>query len=71
MNWILNMGCHRGTLMSRDSIREEYASLADCQTAAMKKEKAWREIGYSVWFAYAIGPDMERVELRQGSQPQT
>jgi hypothetical protein len=65
--WRLNMGCHRGTLMSRDSNTEEYDSLEACKSAVASAEKFWASIGYFVWFANAYGPDGEQVQLHVGT----
>ena len=54
--WTLCSGCHRGTLMSRDSGAQEYDSLEACRQAVEDAEKSYRSIGYYVWYAYAIPP---------------
>ena len=64
--WTLAIGCHRGTMMSRDSqnvtskfddYNQPLTSLEDCIECA----KAWRQnyaqIGNFIWFATAVGPD--------------
>jgi hypothetical protein len=62
--WILHMGCHRGTMMSRDCGNPEpMDSLGACRQAADRAVEWWRSFGYSVWFCYAVGPDKERIEL--------
>ena len=67
MSWTLSIGCHRGTLTSRDSGTEEHDSLEECKKAVAKAEKAWRSFGYFVWFATAKGPDGEEVKLHNGT----
>lgn len=47
----LHMGCHRGTLMSRDSGVEEYDTLEEAEEAYKNAKKFWALIGYYVWFA--------------------
>ena len=65
--WTLNIGCHSGTLMSRDLTTEQYATLEDCRKKAIDKEAAWKRLGYYVWYATAIGPNGERVTLHDGT----
>ena len=65
--WRLNIGCHRGTLTSRDSMTEEHDSLELCRQAMEKSEQFYRSIGYSVWFVEAVGPNGEKVKLHQGT----
>lgn len=65
--WNLNIGCHKGTLESRDSNNSEHDSLEECKEEVGRKEKDWSKMGYYVWYAFAIGPDGKRVELHSGT----
>ncbi len=66
--WVLTMGCHAGTLMSRDQALIEYHnSLEKCKQAVQKAERSWAVRGYVVWFARAVGPDGQSEELRPGN----
>lgn len=66
-NWKLYLGCHEGTLMSRDTMVEEYATLDECREAAEKAEKSWNRFGYFVWYSYAIGPNSEKIKFHKGT----
>lgn len=67
--WTLHIGCHRGTMMSRDSTKtnhksyirgkEQLKSLDDCIECAKDYAKNWQTRGYYVWFANAISPTGE------------
>ncbi|MFA6184281.1 MAG: hypothetical protein WC682_04230 [Parcubacteria group bacterium] len=63
--WKLNIGCHCKTLMSRDLDVREHDSLEDCKRDVKESEEFWARMGYCVWFAKAIGPDGEKVELHK------
>lgn len=63
--WRLHIGCHRNTYTSRDSDVQEYGSLNECIEAANRSEKFWLKCGYVVWFAYAKGPDGQKIKLRE------
>ena len=64
-NWKLNYGCHRGTLISRDSECLELPSLEACKARLAEAEAGLKRIGYSVWFAQAVGPNGEQVKLHE------
>lgn len=65
--WTLHMGCHRGTLVSRDPCQPEtHESLEACRDALNRAEKSWIRIGCFVWFATARGPNGEEVTLHEG-----
>lgn len=63
--WTLHIGCHRKTLMSRDSDVREHDSLEDCRSDVKNSEECWARMGYYVWFAYAVGPNGEKVKLHE------
>jgi hypothetical protein len=67
--WLLNIGIHSGTMMSRDSgihtvkfddPTATLESLADCIECAKAWEANYRSMGYYIWFAFAIAPDGTR-----------
>lgn len=64
--WILHFGIHRGTLMSRDADRDDFDSLEECRERVQQLERDMRSIGYLIWYAYAVGPEGERVDLHRG-----
>ena len=66
-DWKLSIGCHKKTLMSRDSEIRKHPSLEACKTDVEKSEKFWNRIGYFVWFAEAIGPNGEKEKLHSGT----
>lgn len=66
--WTLSIGCHRKTLMSRDTDCREHDSLENCKEDVRKSEEFWSSIGYYVWFARATGPNGEEVKLHEGTQ---
>jgi len=68
--WRLNMGCHRGTLTSRDSSCEEYGSKNDAVKAYQQAKDFWLSIGYKVWFAELIAPDGTKETLDRGEHYQ-
>jgi hypothetical protein len=65
--WKLSLGCHRGTITSRDSGIEEYDSLEACKQAVAEAEKFWTQTGTFVWFATAFGPNGEEIKLHPGT----
>ncbi|MFA6459300.1 MAG: hypothetical protein WCV79_02815 [Candidatus Paceibacterota bacterium] len=65
--WKLHIGCHRGTIVSRDSDVREHESLEACKGDVQKSEQFLAGLGYSIWFAKAIGPDGTEHRLHQGT----
>jgi len=65
--WTLSMGCHKGTLMSRDNSTEKCDSLEQCRQRVVEAERSWARIGYYVWYADATGPNGEKIKLHQGT----
>lgn len=63
--WKLVVASHRGTIRSRNSTTEDHDSLEACQQAMKSFEQFYENIGYSVRFAKAIGPNGEEVELQK------
>ena len=68
--WTLQIGCHRGTMMSRDSTatnckfysrgEAQLQSLDDCIQCAEDYAKNWQCNGLYVWFADAVSPSGKR-----------
>jgi len=59
--FILNIGCHRGTITSRDNSTEYFDTYDEAYQAY---RNFYHSIGYQVWFADIIAPDgtKERME---------
>lgn len=56
--WILHHGCHKGTLMSRDTgLPEKYNTEIEALAAWQAYRKSYRRIGYQIWFAKLTSPD--------------
>ncbi len=64
--WYLHLGCHRGTVMSRDSEVTELNSLDECREMVARMHITWAKCGYYIWFAYAMSPQGQRTELHKG-----
>lgn len=65
--WTLHMGFHRGTMLSRDLTNPtKHDSLETCIHVFRDRERMMNSIGYSVWFAKAIGPNEEETTLHVG-----
>ena len=67
--WKLDIGVHKGTMMSRDSqiitsSFEDYEvplkSLEDCVKCAKAWEQNYLQMGYMIWYARAFSPDGTR-----------
>ncbi|MDO8620652.1 MAG: hypothetical protein Q7R64_04910 [bacterium] len=65
--WKLHIGCHRRTLMSRDTTVREHESLQDCRRDVVESEECWARLGYYVWYAYAVGSTGEKETLHAGT----
>lgn len=63
--WKLNIGCHRGTLTSRDSESREFDTEAEALESYRKICNFYRSIGYQVWFAEVVSPDDNKTLLEQ------
>lgn len=61
--FVLNHGCHRGTLMSRDSTSEEFDTYEDAHKAYVEHRNFYTRIGYMIWFATIISPDGTKTDL--------
>jgi hypothetical protein len=65
--YILHLGCHRGTITSRDSTRIECASEAAARKRVAESEAFYRSVGYVVWFANLEMPDGTKKSLHAGT----
>lgn len=61
--YTLHIGCHRGTLMSRDATAETYDTYEEAHDAYLKHRSFYRSIGYLVWFADIVSPDGTKTHL--------
>lgn len=62
--FVLNHGCHRGTLMSRDSSNPEYFDTYDeAYKSYQEHSNFYRSIGYQIWFADIVAPDGTKTHL--------
>ncbi len=67
MGWKLDVGMHKGTMMSRDTIivdcDDEYKPLEtfdDCLRVAKEHQARYAGFGAYLWYAHAIAPDGTR-----------
>jgi hypothetical protein len=66
--WTLFIGCHRGTLISRDvADPEKYDTEEEALTAYRAHKDFYRSIGYHVWFAHIKSPEGVERTLEQNS----
>lgn len=65
--WYLSVGCHRGTLVSRDTDRHECEGLVACKKLAAQIKKEWDLSGLQVWYMTAHGPDGDHETIEQGT----
>jgi hypothetical protein len=62
--WILNHGCHRGTITSRDVGQpEEFDTREDAVNALTAHRKWYKSIGYQIWFATLKSPEGKEETL--------
>lgn len=60
----LSIGCHRGTLMSRDvDSPRPFDTYEEAYQAYLQAKAFWRSIGYMVWFAEITSPDGTKTHL--------
>lgn len=62
-SFTLNIGCHRGTITSRDSMSEPYDTYQEAFSAYLRHKAFYKSIGYQVWFADIVYPDGESKHL--------
>lgn len=55
--WTLHMGCHGGTITSRDSDSSPHDSYNECMEQYSKNKEFYHSIGYYVWFASITDPE--------------
>ena len=66
--YILNHGCHRGTLMSRDVAQpEEFDTYEQAYKAYQDHRNFYRSIGHQIWFADITNPDGTKNHLESNS----
>jgi hypothetical protein len=63
--FVLNHGCHRGTIASRDSGTEKFDTYEEAHTAYLEHKKFCNSIGYQIWFAEIVNPDGKKNILEQ------
>jgi len=68
-NWTLCLGCHRGTVMTRDEKTFTHGSLRACKRHLVQAKKSLSGLGYQLYFAIAISPRGKRITLEEGSRP--
>lgn len=72
--WRLELGVHRGTMMSRDfhSTKTHFdsdkllLSLKDCQETANKWEQNYHSLGLFIWYGTAYSPDNKPTQVLSG-----
>lgn len=62
----LHIGCHSGTMVSRDSTTEHYSTLEEAREAIRKSEEFYSQIGSYLWFATVYDKDNKRVHNVNG-----
>ena len=76
MSWKLSIGCHRGTMVSRDfnlvgtkfhDSNQPLESLEDCIQCAKDWKNNYNSFGCYLWFATAIDPDGNKHPTIPGS----
>lgn len=66
--WILNHGCHRGTLMSRDvASPSSHDTEAEALEAYQGHRNFYQSIGYQIWYAKLTSPTGETRTLESNS----
>ncbi len=61
--WVLNHGCWRDTITSRDSTIETFSSREEAIKQLNEYRNFYRRIGYSIWFAELTAPDGSKEQL--------
>jgi len=65
MPYTLNYGIHRGTLISRDCVCEEYNTEKEAHQAFVAKQEYHTKTGYNVWYAYIVTPNGDKIQLAE------
>lgn len=63
----LNIGCHRGTITSRDSETRQFNTYAEAHANYLDTKAFWRSLGYMVWFAEIIAPNGTKTHLESNN----
>lgn len=61
--FVLSIGCHNGTLMSRDCESREFDTFEEAYESYQTSKNEWRTFGYMVWFANIVSPDGAKTHL--------
>ena len=61
--FILSIGCHRGTLTSRDSENRTFDTYDEAHKSYLDSKAGWKRFGYVVWFAKITAPDGQETHL--------
>lgn len=60
----LHIGCHRGTLMSRDSDNPSpFDTYDEAYQNYLEAKASWKRFGLMVWFANIVSPDGTKTNL--------
>lgn len=66
--YMLEIGIHNGTLVSRDSEQPKFYDTEDEALSEFYKARTWyRSIGYMIWYAYLTNPDGNKRVLETNS----
>jgi hypothetical protein len=62
--FVLNHGCHKGTLVSRDNARsEKFDTEKEARDRYLKHKYFYESIGYQIWFAKITCPNGKEIHL--------
>lgn len=61
------VGCHKGTLMSRDSTNNAFDTEAECLDHYTRFCENLRGTGYVLWYAKIIDPDGKTIFYKNGT----
>jgi hypothetical protein len=66
--WVLNIGCHRNTMMSRETdYPREFNTREEAVQSYQDSKNTWARFGYVVWFANLTSPDGQKTTLESNS----
>ena len=61
--FVLNIGCHRNTITSRDSTSMEFDTFDEAKRQYQESRASYKRFGYVVWFAEIVAPDGTKTHL--------